>query len=520
MFVSLREITRTGMQFRLYASPNMPQLLTFKRKYRQWTICKVANMDKYMAQIQGLVTTTCERKMNHMIQKVLLAPPKTMANYVCNYAEQVVEKEVDTEGLKLQMNNYLNKSQYLAIISAVRQLITVIHAPPATGRMKIIVKVVEQWIQINGERILIIVKNEAVLEEIYYILNKIGLHVLRVSMNSVAKFGQQKTTLNNNRVAILTQDSIAQYLTLSRDFQKVLIVDAHDISELTCLSVFNKNCDQVVLIGDHYTYKDKSVEVSNLAKSRGYGVSIFESFIKKGIKPVFVSTMNKENEFIGEYISKCFYGQKLQISQSQHYIDMNEKSYSPFQQKLKSATYANINFQKGILFNKQGMAAVQVNGCELKYGSGLVNIQEIKCLVQFVLFILGHQFVQPQEIGIVTPYLQQSKIIYSELKLQAQNNPEMFQQQHLENNLNIQISTINDSYSSRPFLIFSGVRANKEGYLGQLKDFRIINTLLGKSKKGCVVFGDLPTLAQEKSWMQFISHLQNQNALYQCDYYK
>lgn len=50
-----------------------------------------------------------------------------------------------------------------------------------------------------------------------------------------------------------------------------------------------------------------------------------------------------------------------------------------------------------------------------------------------------------------------------------------------DNNLPIEISTLYDFYDSKPFILFSGVRANKFGDLGVVADFKILNTLLSKS---------------------------------------
>ncbi|KRX03998.1 P-loop containing nucleoside triphosphate hydrolase [Pseudocohnilembus persalinus] len=494
LFAQIKNITKSGMNLKIQVQPNE----------QIWQLCKLTNLDNYKNQVQALLDCSKDIKMSHSIQKLILAPPKSNSKYIQNLAETIIEKEAKSQNLKLQVNSFLNKTQYFAILSAVRQITTVIQCPLSSGKSKILVKIVEQWLYSNGLKILIVVKDEETLEQIYTLLNSLNINAVKMCLKGIHKLGQLKTTMNKSRVGIIDKNGSSQFLANSRDFQKVIIMDAQNISEQQTLTFLNKN------------YKKDNV--SNLAKSRGYGLSLYENLIKKGVQPIFVNPMHKENNIIGEFLSLNYYQAKLEIASEQK--NTNDAEFSPFKQKIFSQNFKNLLFEKNLVFNEDKIAAVQVPGCEIKYMNSIINISEIKCVVQLVVFLLGHGILTPKDIGIVTPYLQQSKLIYRELRLQAQNNPDLFQQKYQDNNLNIEISTINDNYNTRNFIIFSSVRANKFGDLGLLSDYKILNQLLGKSKKGFILLGDLPTLNFEKSWQVFIqSQIQN-NRLYQIDQFE
>ena len=143
------------------------------------------------------------------------------------------------------------------------------------------------------------------------------------------------------------------------------------------------------------------------------------------------------------------------------------------------------------------MAFLHVNGYEENDGQSKVNRPEAQQVIQTC-----HQLVMggldPVAIGVVTPYAAQVRKIRRMLR-SGQSGLER-----------LEISSV-DGFQGREkeVIVFSAVRANQQGRLGFLADWRRVNVAFTRPKRGLVVIGHRHTLATERQtwarWLQWAS---------------
>jgi len=113
---------------------------------------------------------------------------------------------------------------------------------------------------------------------------------------------------------------------------------------------------------------------------------------------------------------------------------------------------------------------------------------------EFVVFLARHLLelgVQPQDIGIITPYKDHEEFIRKRLK-----HPE------------IEVKSV-DGFQGREkqVIILSLVRSNEEARVGFLKDNRRINVSITRAKRKLMIIGDVKTLASHKLLAELIDFI-------------
>jgi len=93
-------------------------------------------------------------------------------------------------------------------------------------------------------------------------------------------------------------------------FTRVLIDEAHQISELETLVPLVKKCQQLILLGDRKKIPPKAISV--LAQSKGLSISMFERFLIAGIQPINLTMQYKMHPTISVFPSYHFYNNLLE----------------------------------------------------------------------------------------------------------------------------------------------------------------------------------------------------------------
>lgn len=65
----------------------------------------------------------------------------------------------------------------------------------------------------------------------------------------------------------------------------------------------------------------------------------------------------------------------------------------------------------------------------------------------------------------------------------------------------------------KDLIILSTVRSNKDGKLGIMKDPRILNSVLTKSRRGVIIIGNMKNLLANSSWRDFIYWAQSEGLI-------
>jgi len=144
------------------------------------------------------------------------------------------------------------------------------------------------------------------------------------------------------------------------------------------------------------------------------------------------------------------------------------------------------------------VAFIHAEGYETSEGSSKSNQVEAQIVMKVCADLLSGGLT-PEQIGVVTPYSGQVRILRRHLRNGA-SDPRM----------KVEVSSV-DGFQGREkeVIIFSAVRANAHGQLGFLADWRRVNVAFTRPKCGLVVIGHRPTLESEPEtwsrWLQWAS---------------
>lgn len=93
-------------------------------------------------------------------------------------------------------------------------------------------------------------------------------------------------------------------------FTRVVIDEAHQLSEIETLIPVVKKCQQLVLLGDRKKIPPRSI--SFLAQTKGMSISMFERLILGGIQPINLNMQYKMHPTISVFPSYHFYNNLLE----------------------------------------------------------------------------------------------------------------------------------------------------------------------------------------------------------------
>jgi regulator of nonsense transcripts 1 len=114
--------------------------------------------------------------------------------------------------------------------------------------------------------------------------------------------------------------------------------------------------------------------------------------------------------------------------------------------------------------------------------------------------------VQPQDIGIITPYEGQRSYVVSSMQATGTFKKEYYKE--------IEVASV-DAFQGREkdFIILSCVRSNDHQGIGFLSDPRRLNVALTRAKYGLVVLGNPKVLSKHPLWHYLLLHFKERNCL-------
>lgn len=116
--------------------------------------------------------------------------------------------------------------------------------------------------------------------------------------------------------------------------------------------------------------------------------------------------------------------------------------------------------------------------------------------------ILDYGELTLSDIGIVSPYKGQVRTLRTCI---FKAFPEA------EKNKELEIASV-DNFQGREkeLIIFSAVRCNNKGNVGFLKDWRRLNVMITRARRGLVVVGSAATLVCDRHWRMWLSFTEDQ----------
>jgi regulator of nonsense transcripts 1 len=272
----------------------------------------------------------------------------------------------------------------------------------------------------------------------------------------------------------------AGHFTLAnRKFSIVLIDEATQATEPSALVPIVKGARQLILVGDHRQLPP--TVTSRSAEEGGLDIPLFERLLSNGLPAHMLTTQYRMHPTIREFPSSRFYENKLE--------DGCSSSDRP-----PVAGFLWPDWDKPVAF-------VPVHGSEIEEesGSSRSNMDEAAIVVQVVNDLLAPGDLTPEDIGVISPYAGQVRLIRSMVDDVIEG---------------LEVKSV-DGYQGREkeIIVLSTVRANDAGKVGFLSNYRRLNVALTRAKRGLIVIGDDRTLRNDPTWASWLDWISESNLM-------
>mmetsp|Transcript_22405 Transcript_22405/g.54251 ORF Transcript_22405/g.54251 Transcript_22405/m.54251 type:complete len:481 (-) Transcript_22405:97-1539(-) len=408
----------------------------------------------------------------------------------------------------------LNPHQQEAVSKSMKNVLTLVHGPPGTGKSTTITGIIEEILatECDSHRTLVVAETNLAVdnlalrmmsscdkmvrvgsgEKVHAELKLMHLEAIvkgRISSKSVhagdaeQDFYLSKHTkvmnevLSDTRVVFATCIGAGDPILDGHTFDSVVIDEASMSTEPGSLCALSRGCSRLVLVGDHKQLGPHACGSKC--------ISLFERLISEAesniihVPIIMLSQQHRMHSKLCQFPSSTFYDGKLLTV---HGIDKERSTPSV------------------VFGGKSPLKFVPVNnGREQRMTSGSwYNEVEVGLVLDMIKKLTkednGKNAIHPAHITVLTPYRAQQ----ARIQLQLKNiwNGDVDQPP--------EVCSI-DGYQGREneIIVFSAVRCGS--LLGFCDDERRINVLLTRAKCGLVVIGDRQTLKKSSIWNKWIN---------------
>lgn len=415
--------------------------------------------------------------------------------------------EVDLDPDISESVSRLNDSQQQAVQAALAQQLTVIQGPPGTGKTHVSVEILKMWAQMGVKPVLVTSHNNIAVDNIAEKAYAAGLRVVRLAkgdrvsqeldectLNSLieeqypnldygdktARYEACQNIIDAADVVCVTTISSASNLVSgnNRKYGAILMDEAAQTTELSALvPIANVHARRLVLVGDHCQLPATALSLE--AETRGLTLSLFQRLVSRGFPSFFLDTQFRMHPCIAEHSSMEFYGGKLRTG-------VKPQSRLPpqgFDWPIEGQGVALLDTQR-----LPGRA-------EARDRASWCNPAEASVLSEVLRCVLKTGELELSQVGVVTPYMGQVRRLRRALR------------QHLgvENFRELLVASV-DSFQGREkeLILFSAVRSNPRRGVGFLADWRRLNVMITRARRGLVIIGDARTLSADPAWAAYI----------------
>ena len=442
----------------------------------------------------------------------------------------------------------LNDVQNEALAKAMEQRLTLIQGPPGTGKTHTAVRILQGWVKNSNAPILAVAESNIAVDNLLEGLLTLGINAVRLGQpvkvreslreatidakmenhrlrkdldvilnlnedlsrkipgmkgkdkglahrdlkkgwKDARKIEQQMKDdiLDNADVICATCIGSGHQLLDGRRFPRILIDEATQATEPATLVPIVRGCKQLVLVGDHKQLPP--TVISSRAEEMGLNISLFERLIELGINSTMLLKQYRMHPCIADFPSRQSYEGLLSNGVSQ-------------QERPAPIGLIWPDFENPVAF-------LPVDGGEIVSpdGHSKANPTEAGWVLKMVDSILQGGDISPNEIGIITPYNGQVRVIHDLME-----TSEGMEKGGKWNG--VEVRSV-DGYQGREkeVIILSAVRSNSDGNVGFLDDSRRLNVALTRAKRGLVVIGDPKTLRNQRDWDFWLTWAEEKNLI-------
>ncbi|WWC87506.1 uncharacterized protein L201_002396 [Kwoniella dendrophila CBS 6074] len=289
-----------------------------------------------------------------------------------------------------------------------------------------------------------------------------------------ARRAAKEQIMNEADIICATLSGAGQDTLAAHTFETVIIDEAAQAIEMSCLIPLKYGCKRCIMVGDPNQLPPTTFSVE--ADRYHYNESLFVRMTKHNSSQVsLLSIQYRMHPFISELPSKAFYNGELKDGP-----DMAKKTNAIWHQRNVFGPYRFFN----------------VDGHEVKAGTSTKNTEEALAAVELYRRLnadFGMKINLAMRIGVITMYKEQ-------LWEMKRKFTEAFGANILET---IDFNTVDGFQGQeKDIIILSTVRSGPNlRTIGFLKDARRMNVALTRAKSSLFVFGNGPTLERsDERW--------------------
>ena len=326
--------------------------------------------------------------------------------------QSTVAKIPGHTGILLQAN----ESQRQALTVAFSRRLTLIQGPPGTGKTTTALLLVRSWIESGFRPVLCSADSNIAVDNLVDGCAQAGLNVIRIGRPEATRADLEQYNLMQmaNGASAAGFDPQQQY-TLMRGmlnradvvcatcagsdhpvlekmlFARVLLDEAGQATELATLVPLMrlKPESAVTFFGDH---RQLPPTISNIEVDvEGFGTSLFERLTAQGVEPHLLNVQYRMHPCIALYPSLAYYGGQIRSGVS----------------GLKRIPPQGISWP----LSEAPISFLPVTGREYSEGTSWTNSGEVEALKEILVSLLRWEDVRPQDVGVITPYAAQARMI-------------------------------------------------------------------------------------------------------------
>lgn len=257
-------------------------------------------------------------------------------------------------------------------------------------------------------------------------------------------------------------------------------------TEPECMVPVVLGARQLILVGDHCQLGP--VVMCKKAAKAGLSQSLFERLVVLGIKPFRLEVQYRMHPELSRFPSNFFYEGSLQ------------NGVSSDERKLHKVDFPWPIPEKPMFFYiTQGQEEIAGSGTSYLNRTEAANVEKIT-----TRFLKAG--VQPEQIGIITPYEGQRAYLVQHMQYQGSLHSKLYQE--------IEVASV-DAFQGREkdIIIMSCVRSNEHQGIGFLSDPRRLNVALTRAKYGIIIVGNPKVLSKQPLWNHLLTFYKEQKVL-------
>jgi len=259
-------------------------------------------------------------------------------------------------------------------------------------------------------------------------------------------------------------------------FAGILVDEAAQATELAAVvPLILRGTQRLVLVGDQCQLPP-TVQ-STEAEERGLSLSLYSRMVDGGgVTPFLLDTQFRSHPIIAEFSARTFYAGRLKSG-------VKAEDRKP---------------PRGLPFARDGvpLGFVDVSHDEATEGESKLNPGEAEVIVRLIQDVFYQRELEITEVGVVTPYVAQVRLLKRMLRniIPEGADPEL-----------LEVASV-DNFQGREkdLIVFSAVRSNRTGTVGFLADWRRLNVMLTRARRGLVVVGNSRTLKADEHWSKWL----------------